>query len=129
MTNSKKVILPLDSMRSLMIWKESVTPRKRTVYRLFPLARTIRESGFLLWPTPQAMDAMKARPPLAMERQMTTQRKGRKKIATMKDAAVYGLEWTGRAERSGDGELSPLRLEWMMGYQTGWTEIERSETL
>jgi len=46
----------------------------------------------------------------------------------MKDAAVYGLEWTGKAERLGDGELNPNRLEWMMGYPIGWTDVSHSET-
>ena len=70
------------------------------------------------------MDAMKARPEAAMERQMNIARKGRTKIATMKDAAVYGLEWTGEATRLGEGELNPRHLEWMMNYPDGWTETE-----
>lgn len=74
------------------------------------------------------MDAMKARPPEAMKRQMTIARAGRKKIATMKDAAVYGLEWNGEAERLGVGELNPQHLEWMMGYPIGWTDVSHSET-
>lgn len=104
-------------------WKPLATPANRLLFQLSAQVQTITGSEFLLWPTPQAMDAMKARPPEAMARQMNTARKGRKKIATMKDAAVYGLEWTGEAVRLGDGELSPLRLEWMMNYPIGWTEI------
>jgi hypothetical protein len=42
----------------------------------------------------------------------------------MKDAAVYGQKWTGEAERQGEGELNPQRLEWMMGYPIGWTELK-----
>jgi hypothetical protein len=56
---------------------------------------------------------------------MVNQRKGRTKIANMKDVAVYGLNWTGEAVRLGDGELNPQRLEWMQGYPIGWTEIEQ----
>jgi len=71
------------------------------------------------------MDGMKARPAEAMHRQMVNQRKGRTKIANMKDVAVYGLNWTGEAVRLGDGELNPQILEWMQGYPIGWTEIEQ----
>ncbi len=107
-----------------MTWKALATPRNRLLFRLCPRVGTITGIEFLLWPTPQAMDAMKARPPLAMEKQMNTARKGRTKIATMKDAAVYGLEWTGKATRLGEGELNPRHLEWMMNYPDGWTETE-----
>ncbi len=51
-------------------------------------------------------------------------RKNRTKVGTMKDAAVYGLKWTGTASRQGEGELSPRHLEWMMNYPDGWTETE-----
>jgi hypothetical protein len=72
------------------------------------------------------MDGMKARPAAAMYRQMTDGgRKNRRKIANMKDVAVYGLNWTGEAVRLGDGELNPQRLEWMQGYPIGWTEIDQ----
>ena len=109
---------------SCMTWKASATPHNRLLFRLLPQVQTITGKEFLLWPTPQAMDAMKARPPAAMEKQMTTARKGRTKIATMKDAAVYGLKWTGEASRLGEGELNPHHLEWMMNYPDGWTETE-----
>lgn len=117
-----------DWMTCCMTWMPLATPRNRLLFRLLPQAQTITGKEFLLWPTPQAMDAMKARPPEAMKRQMTTSRAGRNKIATMKDAAVYGLKWNGEAIRLGEGELNPQHLEWMMGYPIGWTEIERSET-
>jgi len=100
------------------------TPHNRLLFLLSPQVQTITGREFLLWSTPQAMDAMKARPVLAMERQMSTARKGRTKIATMKDAAVYGLKWTGTAYRQGVGELNPRHLEWMMNYPDGWTETE-----
>lgn len=107
-------------------WKVLVTPQGRSVFRLSLSEPTTTEKEYGLSPTPQAMDAMKARSPGAIERQMTTARKGREKIATMKDVAVYGLYWNGQAIRLGDGELNPQRLEWMMGYPIGWTEIEPS---
>ena len=108
-----------------LTWKVKDTLAGYLLFRLLPQARPTEETGFMLWPTPQAMDAMVARSPEAMKRQMTTSRKGRTKIGTMKDAAVYGLLWTGEAIRKGEGELSPHYLEWMLNYPDGWTEIER----
>lgn len=105
-----------------LTWKASATPRGRLMFRLVASERITTGSASGLWPTPQAMDAMRARGEGAMLRQMTGPRRGRKKIATMKDAAVYGLHWEGAAKRLGSGELSPRRLEWMMGYPDGWTD-------
>lgn len=123
-----KGILPSASMTFCGTWMEQVTPQGRSLSRLAPSARTIRERGFLLWPTPQAMDAMHARGASALERQMQTSRAGRTKLATLKDAAVYGLNWTGEATRLGDGELNPEFVEWLMGFQIGWTDLEHSGT-
>ncbi len=121
-----KATLPLDSIPFAMIWRVKVTPSGRSVFQLAPSEQSIAASGCSFWPTPQAMDGMKARPPDAMYRQMTHGgRKNRKKIANMKDVAVFGLQWTGEAKRLGDGELNPQRLEWMQGYRIGWTEIGR----
>lgn len=119
-----KATLPLDSIPFAMTWKDAVTPSGRSVSRLVRQGRTTKESEFSLWPTPQAMDAMTARSPAGMDKQMNGARKGRSKIATMKDAAVYGLNWNGKAVRLGDGELNPRHLEWMQGYPLGWTEIK-----
>ena len=120
-------ILPLASMTFCGTWKEQVTPQGRSLSRLAPSARTIRENGFLLWPTPQAMDSMTARGAPALERQMQTKRKGRTKLATLKDAAVYGLNWKGEAARLGEGELNPEFVESLMGYEIGWTDLNHSE--
>ena len=121
-----KATLPLDSIPFAMTWREKATPSGRCVFQLAPSEASIAANGYSFWPTPQAMDGMKARPAAAMYRQMTHGgRKNRRKIANMKDVAVYGLNWTGEAVRLGDGELNPQRLEWMQGYQIGWTEIEQ----
>lgn len=115
-----------DWTRFCLTWKAETTPRNRLLFRLWPAEQTIDGTEFLLWPTPQAMDGMKARPTPAMAQQIINGgRKNRTKLGTMKDAAVYGLQWKGQAVRLGDGELNPQRLEWMMGYPIGWTEIER----
>ena len=118
-----------DWTKCCLTWKAKATPQGRLLFQLVPQVDPIEGIEFTVWPTPQAMDAMKARPVPAMKRQMDTARKGRTKIATMKDSAVYGLNWHGEATRLGEGELNPQRLEWMMGYPIGWTEINASETL
>ena len=105
-------------------WLTKATPFGHLLFQLMPRDYPTTETGCILWPTPQAMDAMKARPSAAMVKHMNGPRKGRTKIGTMKDAAVYGLLWTGEATRQGEGELNPQRLEWMMGYPIGWTEIK-----
>ena len=116
---------PWDWTKCLLTWKAETTPHNRLLFRLWPTAQTIDGTESISWPTPQAMDAMKARPPLAMETQMLRGgRKNRSKIGTMKDAAVYGLKWKGEAVRQGEGELNPRHLEWMMNYPDGWTETK-----
>lgn len=117
-------ILTTDLIEFFPIWKALTTAQGYYVYQLSLSEQTITEKEYGLWPTPQAMDAMKARSPEAMNRQMSTTRKGRKKISTMKDAAVYGLYWKGEAIRHGSGELNPQTLEWMMGYPIDWTDLE-----
>lgn len=105
-----------------MTWKDLVTPAGRSYSQLLPLERLIRESGCLLLPTPQAMDAMPARSPEAMHRQMTTHRKGRTRISVLKDVAVYGLNWTGSATRLGEGQLNRQYARWMMGFPENWRD-------
>jgi len=118
------VMSPWDWTKCLLTWKAEATPHNRILFRLWATEQTIDGTEFLLSPTPQAMDAMKARPAAALEKQMDGARKNRTRIGTMKDVAVYGLKWTGTACRQGEGELSPRRLEWMMNFPDGWTETE-----
>lgn len=114
--------------KCLATWSLSTTPQSRWIFRLSVTVAPITGEEFLLWPTPSASDKIPARSEAAMIRQMTEQRKGRTKISTLKDAAVYGLDWTGEATRLGNGELNPQLSEWMMGYPIDWTELPQSGT-
>lgn len=72
-------------------------------------------------PTPQAMDAMGARGLPALHKLMNGQRKGRTKHNTLKDVAVFGLYYHSEICQQ-EGQISPLFVEWMMGFPLNWTK-------
>ena len=69
---------------------------------------------FNLWPTPNCMDAMKARSPEALER---AKKKGG--CSNLKDTVPEVLD---------GGTLNPPWVEWLMGWPIGWTELPPSGT-
>ena len=120
-----KATLPSDSMKSLMTWRERVTPRGRLYFQLVPSVRRIRESGFLLWPTPVAQPA-NGTPEMFLERKRKAIAKGSKMGLCLTDLQLVVVA----KERGmqGRGKLNPRWLGWLMGYPDNWTECERSET-
>jgi hypothetical protein len=120
-----KATLPSDSMKSLMTWRERVTPRGRSYFQLVPSVRRIRESGFLLWPTPVAQPA-NGTPEMFLERKRKAIAKGSKMGLCLTDLQLVVVA----KERGmkGRGKLNPRWLGWLMGYPDNWTECKCSET-
>ena len=120
-----KVTLPSDSMKSLMTWRERATPRGRLYFQLVPSVRRIRESGYLLWPTPVAQPA-NGTPEMFMERKRKAIAKGSKMGLCLTDLQLVVVA----KERGmqGRGKLNPRWLGWLMGYPDKWTECGSSAT-
>jgi hypothetical protein len=118
-------------------WPRSGTMRNGTVYRLPTLAPRISGIGSLLWRTPTVEDAQ--------DRDFARNNRGEPKLSAQ---ARHGRDarWptptvsTGGPERnkaagngSGTGiklstavggQLSPMWVEWLMGFPLGWTDLE-----
>lgn len=112
--------LPSDSMRSLMTWKVSATPAKRIYYRLVPSLPRIKESGFLLLPTPRASHGM-----TGQLRSAESVRRSAKGHNSRLEDYVALIEDFPVGQR---GYLNPEWLEWLMGLPVGWTELSSSGT-
>lgn len=99
------------------------------------------------WATPTTMDHLPPRSKKAMERHFATHRKGRTKPPTLREQMIPEL-WPTPAARDykdkaspsernrntptlathAGGQLNPTWVEWLMGYQIGWTELKPLET-
>lgn len=122
-----------------LTWKPKTTPSKRLLFQLVPSTPRIDGIGASLWPTPTARDFKGANSLKHLTRE------GHKKNHTGQLANAVRLYPTpkaqncrGNGERHGEGgpsldvvvggQLSPMWVEWLMGFPIGWTELEGSET-
>ncbi len=139
-------------------WPRSGTMRNGIAYRLRLLVPRMSGTGFSFWATPTTMDSMAPKTDKAIEKERTVTRKGRTNFANLRDQVVRGKEmfpnptmWptpTSRDYKSGKGKtqaergrsagpslaeasgglLNPQWVEWLMGFPSGWTELEDSAT-
>ena len=79
------------------------------------LADQVREPR--LWPTPAAHEA-----------RLGYQRRDTGKKGTQKSLSTIVIDTEGGREKT-TGQLNPTWVEWLMGYQTGWTDLSVSETV
>lgn len=119
-------------------WPRSGMTRNGRAYELPTLAHITRESASFLWPTPRANIAMSAT--VTLESAWDAKRfpnletvAGRHTWATPQ-ARDYR---TGQAARwdnpnrsrnlndQAGGKLSVMFVEWLMGFPSGWTDLER----
>lgn len=97
------------STMCLLTWKVKATPHGRLWFQLAASALRTKDTDLQSWPTPTAMDAAPA--------------EGRdihQVIASMPESGLPG--------GGGTGNLNPEWTEWLMGFPTGWTELDASET-
>lgn len=142
------------STKCYLTWKVSATPRKRLLFRLAPsMPRTgvtdarLSQGGKLekwkaaidgrdgqpiLWKTPIASDAA--------NRKFYHNSRGEPNLSGMvkmwPTPRAGGSNGKSKAgEKHGDlaavvgGQLNPTWVEWLMGFPTGWTDLDASETL
>ena len=67
-----------------------------------------------LWPTPAARDG--------------TQRGYTPACTTKRQEAGHSVQLPERLSLEERGPLNPTWVEWLMGFPTGWTDLEPSET-
>lgn len=109
------------STKCLMTWKISNTPAGRLLFQLVPLVHHISGRELLFLHTPTANDCKPAgKKEIAM---MTKYLNGENVPNTYIRLRSQLAVLEGRY-----GAPNPEYLEWMMGYPTGWTEIEHLET-
>ena len=93
-----------------LTWKVSATPAKRLLFRLVPSMLGTDESEYGLWATPTAGNACGSE----------IGRHGLQDQVRMRPTQRANAEQT-------NGSLSPMWVEWLMGFPIGWTALEPSE--
>lgn len=127
-----KATLPLDSMKSLMTWRERATPRGRLYYQLVPSVRRIRENGYSLWQTFAPGTHGRGWSPL--RRMCMEMRDGNKptcQVLTVDQVFVQEMIDTGMSFdeiKKAGGKLNPEWVEWFMGFPRGHTDLDNLET-
>jgi len=100
----------LDSEQSLQTWPRAGMTRNGTAYQLPPSAHRTSATEFSLslhgkmWPTPQAH----------LSREGGYPAEGRRNTPGLTFQALDGQP----------GRLNPEWVEWLMGFPTGWTDLE-----
>jgi len=133
----------LCSTRCYLTWMVWRTPRGRLLFRLAPLMPRIDENEFSLWlGTPKARQTERSsrfargRTPTPVEfvKMWPTPRANPAMAATITEEAnpnrYPNLETVLKKRDSSvvGGQLNPMWVEWLMGFPTGWTDLEHSET-
>ena len=133
------------STKCYLTWKVKATPCNRLLFQLWPsMPRTEEiESGLL--PTMTATDANgrtyqysrgdKTKPVLSLagvaKLWPTPTASQEAKNATLPGSQINRDNLAGALLRAGEkqgGQLNPEWVEWLMGYPTGWTDLDHSET-
>lgn len=113
----ERMLLTSSIWRSTMCfltWKVKATPHGRLWFQLAASALRTKDTDLQSWPTPTAMDASG----LARHRRMDAS-PTRSMLLCQRVAYLAG---------GGTGNLNPEWTEWLMGFPTGWTELDASET-
>ena len=102
------------STMCFLTWKVKATPHGRLWFQLAASALRTKDTDLQSWPTPTAMDASG----LARHRRRDAS-PTRSMLLCQRVAYLAG---------GGTGNLNPEWTEWLMGFPTGWTELDASET-
>lgn len=112
----ERMLLTSSIWRSTMCfltWKVKATPHGRLWFQLAASALRTKDTDLQSWPTPTAGRSGAGPAP-------TEGRDIHQVVAPMPEG---GLPCGG-----GTGNLNPEWTEWLMGFPTGWTELDASET-
>ncbi len=145
---------PPISTRCYLTWKVKVTPAGRSIFQLAPSMPRIDESVSSLWPTPTAVivnctpEHWKTRqkrykegessfnPGLKLE--VAVKMWPTPRASEWKDTGPVGSKshthWDKRGylgakvkdPKQPTGQLNPTWVEWLMGFPSGWTDLEDS---
>jgi hypothetical protein len=115
--------------------------RNGIAYRLPPLVRRISGTEFLYWPTPTSLSPPKngyngAGNSCGLVAIMDKIKNGFLPTPVARDwRSGKGKTQAERGRSAGPslaevsgGQLNPQWVEWLMGFPTGWTDLEESET-
>ena len=96
------------STKSCLTWKLKATPAGRLLFQLAVSMPPKEETDFGLWPTPTANEDACGTPNGKMQKMLGNH------------PAIRGTT----PEEWGSGTLNPQWVEWLMGYPSGWTDLE-----
>lgn len=123
------------STKCYLTWKPSATPSKRLLFQLAASMPRTEGTEFSSWPTPTAMDAKGLDKHPRKDTTSTRSVLLSQKVALFPTPRVGGSNGSSPAgAKHGDlaasigGQLSPMWVEWLMGFPIGWTELPLSET-
>jgi hypothetical protein len=134
-----------------LTWKASATPASRLLFRLVPSMPDTDETGFGLWPTPDAslMNLVESAASVMERRARYAEKWGNNGFGLRLQTAVKLWPTPSANEdaagtpngkmqlmlgnhpavrNQGDGTLNPEFVEWLMGYPIGYTDLGGSET-
>lgn len=115
--------LPTDLTPYSLIWKPKATPQGRLLFQLALLERPTSATGYGWWRTPRAGESSEP------WKKVDARRQRMRDAGDSRTGNLYGLtQEAQKADGAEDGALSPEFTGWIMGYPTGWTEIERTGT-
>jgi len=124
------------STKCFLTWTHSATPQGRLLFRLVPSMPLTDETGSGLWPTPTARDWKDGSAQSCANVEPNGLLGRVVHLYATPQARDYRTGSQGRwedPERTRNlndqigGLLTPEFVEWLMGFETGWTELSPSE--
>ena len=105
-------------------WPRAGMMRNGKSFQQRPLVPNISGSGYSFWPTPKAQTGREGISPRTLE----MVREGIAE-ASLTRIVLMPERWPPGSWKEGIGKHpNPQFLEWLMGFPTGWTDLEHSET-
>lgn len=97
------------STKCFLTWRVKTTPRSRLLFQLVESTRGTEEGDFGLWPTPTSGNTGG---PTGLGGGSGNRKK------------IYKMVGEEEGKKMASGSLNPEWEEWLMGYPTGWTELD-----
>lgn len=111
-----------------LIWKRTATPASRWWWVLSMPEHPTVDSELGLWPTPNVPNGGRSVAHVDEWRGKTPYHRGKKVQLDLAQAVKLWPPPHANCS-TGNGPLNPEFVEWLMGYQIGFTDLERSEIL